>query len=78
MRAIFSFNYNDIMFVIMCASKTWFDECLSCLYHILSLSSCISYHASILSWPLVFVFVFEIYKSSSHDSYPFTCFSFSP
>jgi len=23
MRAIFSFNYNDILFVIMCASNTW-------------------------------------------------------
>jgi len=23
MRAIFSFNYNDVMFVIMCASNTW-------------------------------------------------------
>jgi len=23
MRAIFSFNYNDIMFVIICASNTW-------------------------------------------------------
>jgi len=23
MREIFSFNYNDIMFVIMCASNTW-------------------------------------------------------
>jgi len=23
MRTIFSFNYNDIMFVIMCTSNTW-------------------------------------------------------
>jgi len=23
MRAIFSFNYNNILLVIMCASKTW-------------------------------------------------------
>jgi len=25
MRAIFSFNYNDILFAIMCASNTWYD-----------------------------------------------------
>jgi len=23
MRAIFSFNYNDVLLVIMCASNTW-------------------------------------------------------
>jgi len=25
MRANSSFNYNDILFVIMCASNTWYD-----------------------------------------------------
>jgi len=25
MRIIFLFNYSDILFVIMCASNTWYD-----------------------------------------------------
>jgi hypothetical protein len=39
----------DIMFVIMCAPNMWYDKCLSCLYHFLSLSNFISYHISIIS-----------------------------
>jgi len=48
---ILSFNCDiyDIMFVIMCVSNMWYDRCLSCLYHFLSLSIFISYHISIIS-----------------------------
>jgi len=51
MRVIVSFIYNVIIFVIMCASNTRYDWCLSCSYRIMSLFSSISCHISILSWP---------------------------
>jgi len=47
----FYYNIYVIMFIIMCASNTWYDKYLFCLYPIMSLYSVISYHISIISWP---------------------------